>query len=95
MALALVLGKVNATPEQLVVRALCTLDEVAGAPRITGSALEVRGRVSNLAEGAFAEAVEEASRLCPVSNALAGNVEITVEATFEGSEARTREVVDA
>ena len=95
MALALVLGKVNATPEQLVVRALCTLDEVAGAPRITGSALEVRGRVSNLAEGAFAEAVEEASRLCPVSNALAGNVEITVVATFEGSEARTREVVDA
>jgi osmotically inducible protein OsmC len=95
MALALVLGKVNATPEQLVVRALCSLVEVAGAPRITGYALEVRGRVSNLAEGAFAEAVEEASRLCPVSNALAGNVEITVEATFEGSEARTREVVDA
>jgi len=95
MALALVLGKVNATPEKLVVRALCTLDEVAGAPRITGPALEVRGRVPNLAEGAFAEAVEEASRLCPVSNALAGNVEITVDATFEGSEARTPEVVDA
>jgi hypothetical protein len=72
MALALVLGKANATPEQLVVRALCTLDEVAGAPRITRSALEVRGRVSNLGEDAFAEAVDEASRLCPVSNALNG-----------------------
>jgi OsmC subfamily peroxiredoxin len=78
MALALVLGKANATPEQLVVRAACTLDEVAGAPRITRSALEVHGRVSNLDEGAFAEAVDEASRLCPVSNALTGNVEITV-----------------
>ena len=95
MALALVLGKANATPEQLVVRAVCTLDEVAGAPRITRSALEVRGRVSHLSEGAFAKAVDEASRLCPVSNALTGNVEITVEASFEGSGAKTRDVVDA
>ena len=95
MALALVLGKANATPERLVVRAACTLDEVAGAPRITRSALEVHGRVSNLDEGAFAEAVDEASRLCPVSNALTGNVEITVEATFEGSGAKTLNVVDA
>ena len=91
MALSLVLGKVKATPEQLVVRAVCTLDEVAGAPRITRSALEVHGRVSNLDEGAF----DEASRLCPVSNALTGNVEITVEATFEGSRAKTLDVVDA
>jgi osmotically inducible protein OsmC len=95
MALALVLGKANATPERLVVRAACTLDEVAGAPRITRSALEVHGRVSNLDEGAFAEAVDEASRLCPVSNALTGNVEITVEATFEGSRAKTLDAVDA
>ena len=95
MALALVLGKENATPEQLVVRAVCTLDEVAGAPRITHSALELYGHVSNLAEGAFAEAVDEASRLCPVSNALTGNVEITVEATFEASGAKTLDVVVA
>jgi uncharacterized OsmC-like protein len=40
-------------------------------------------------------AVDEASRLCPVSNALNGNVEITVEATFENSPAKTRESVDA
>jgi osmotically inducible protein OsmC len=95
MALALVLGKENTAPEQLVVRAVCTLDEVAGAPRITHSALEVRGHVRDLAEGAFAEAVDEASRLCPVSNALTGNVEITVDATFEGSGAKRRDVVGA
>lgn len=88
MALSLVLGKVDATPEQLVVRARCTLDEVDGAPRITHSALEVRGRVADLSEGGFAEAVGEASRLCPVSNALTGNLDITVEATFEGSRAK-------
>jgi organic hydroperoxide reductase OsmC/OhrA len=47
MALALVLGKANATPEQLVVRALCTLDEVAGAPRITRSARGTWARVQS------------------------------------------------
>jgi osmotically inducible protein OsmC len=93
MALSLVLGQANVTPEQLVVRAVCTLDEVAGAPRITRSALEVHARASNLADAVFADAVDEASRLCPVSNALTGNVEITVEATLEGSEAKTPEVV--
>ncbi len=87
MALALVLGKANATPERLAVRARCTFDEVDGAPRITRSALEVHGRVSDLDEDGFARAVDEASRLCPVSNALAGNVEITVEPTFERSAA--------
>ena len=93
MALSLVLGQANATPEQLVVRAVCTLDEVAGAPRITRSSLEVHARGSELAEAVFADAVDEASRLCPVSNALTGNVEIDVEATLEGSEAKTPEVV--
>jgi osmotically inducible protein OsmC len=94
MALTLVLGQANATPEQLVVRAVCTLDEVAGAPRITRSALEVHARVPDLAEGAFAEAVDEATRLCPVSNALTGNVEITVEASLEASRAKTRARVE-
>jgi organic hydroperoxide reductase OsmC/OhrA len=51
--------------------------------------------VSTLDGGAFAEAVDEASRLCPVSSALADNVEITIEATFEGSRAKTLDVVDA
>jgi osmotically inducible protein OsmC len=85
MALALVLRNANTTPERLVVRARCTLDEVDGAPRITHSALDVRGRVSDLDDGGFAQAIDDASRLCPVSNALAGNLEITVEATLEGS----------
>jgi osmotically inducible protein OsmC len=85
MALSLVLGKANATPERLTVHARCTLDEVDGAPRITRSALEVHGRVSDLDEAGFTSVVDEASRLCPVSNALAGNVEITVEPAFERS----------
>jgi osmotically inducible protein OsmC len=89
MALALVLRNATATPERLVVRARCTLDEIDGAPRITRSALEVHGRASDLAESGFAEAVDAARQLCPVSNALAGNVDVTVEATLEGSLATT------
>jgi osmotically inducible protein OsmC len=83
MALSLVLGEQKATPERLVVRARCTLDEVDGAPRITRSALHVRGWVSGLDEDGFAAAVEAAGKLCPVSNALAGNLDIWVAATFE------------
>jgi osmotically inducible protein OsmC len=80
MALSLVLTYANATPERLVVRARCTLDEVDGAPRITRSALDVHGQVTGLDEDGFARAVENARLLCPVSNALAENVELTVDA---------------
>lgn len=87
MALALVLGQAKATPERLVVRARCTLDEVGGAPRITRSELEVRGRVLGLDEAGFTKSVDEAHRLCPVSNALSGNLDIAVEAIFDESPA--------
>jgi osmotically inducible protein OsmC len=83
MALALVLGKAGATPEQLVVAAHCTLDEVEGAPEITKVTLAVRGKVTGLDEAGFGKAVDDASRLCPVSNALRGNVEIAIATTFE------------
>lgn len=85
MALSLVLGEAKATPERLVVHARCTLDEVDGAPRITRSALEVRGRVAGVDGEGFAGAIEKARQLCPVSNALAGNLELTIEATFDAA----------
>ena len=48
MALTLVLGENETPPERLTVTAACTLDEVDGAPRITTSALTVRGYVPRL-----------------------------------------------
>ena len=83
MALSIVLAEAKATPEQLFVRARCTLDEVDGAPKITRSALELSGRVAGLDESGFEDAVERARRLCPVSNALAGKVELSLRATLE------------
>jgi lipoyl-dependent peroxiredoxin len=79
MALALVLGENHASPERLAVNAACTLDEVDGAPRITTVALNVRAHVPGLEQASFEQAVERAAGLCPVSNALRGNVEISVQ----------------
>jgi osmotically inducible protein OsmC len=79
MALALVLGENHVAPERLTVSAACTLDEVDGAPRITTIELRVRARAPGLDKPALERNVAQASELCPVSNALRGNVEITVD----------------
>jgi lipoyl-dependent peroxiredoxin len=85
MALALVLAKAGAPPQRLVTRARCVLEEDHGAPRITEVAITVSARIDSLAAEAFQAAVDAASTLCPVSNALRGNVEIAIEAKLEGS----------
>jgi osmotically inducible protein OsmC len=85
MALALVLGAAGTPPERLAVDASCALDEVDGAPRITRVALSVHGRVEGLDEATFGVAVDRAAALCPVSNAIRGNVEISVDATLDAA----------
>src|SRR3954454_16377444 len=65
MALALVLGQNDTPPERVTVSAVCALDEVDGAPRITTVELTVRGRVSGLAADQFDGAVNQAAALCP------------------------------
>ena len=47
------------------------------------SHIVVTGRVPGLDQDGFAEAAKGASINCPISAALKGNVEITVEATLE------------
>jgi osmotically inducible protein OsmC len=78
MALALVLGENHTPPERLTVTAACTLDEVDGTPRITTVELRVRASVPSLDKAGLERNVAQAADLCPVSNALRGNVEITV-----------------
>jgi osmotically inducible protein OsmC len=78
MALALVLGENKTPPERLAVSAACTLDEVEGVPRITTVELTVRAQVPGLEAAVLEQMVERAADLCPVSNALRGNVEIKV-----------------
>jgi lipoyl-dependent peroxiredoxin len=85
MALALVLGENDTPPERVTVSAACTLDEVDGAPRITTVELTARARVPGLAADQFNSAVNQAAALCPVSNALQGNVTIRVDSELDQS----------
>jgi osmotically inducible protein OsmC len=78
MALALVLGENHTPPQQLAVSAACTLEEVDGAPRITTSELAIRAQVPGLEQTDFEQLLGRAAHLCPVSNALRGNVEISL-----------------
>lgn len=83
MALALVLGEAKSPPGQLAVSARCTLDEVEGAPRITAVDLSVRARLRGIDAERFERCLADAARLCPVSNALRGAVQINVTGKLE------------
>jgi len=77
MALSNVLAKAGNPPERLSTSATVTFVPGTG---ITTSALEVEGRVPGIDERSFREAAENARDNCPVSQALAGNVELSVTA---------------
>ena len=76
MALAGALARAGSPPEQL--RTSATVTFVPGTG-ITKIALTVEASVPGLDEAAFREAAEGAKANCPVSKALAGVGEITLE----------------
>jgi osmotically inducible protein OsmC len=59
-----------------------TFDRVGDGWSVTSSARPVRGRVPGASADAFREAAEAAKDNCPISRALKGNVELSVEATL-------------
>jgi osmotically inducible protein OsmC len=77
MALAGALARAGNPPERLETSATVTF--VAGTG-ITKSALTVVGRVPGMDEESFRAAAESAKEGCPVSSALKGNVELTLDA---------------
>ena len=80
MALAGGLAQQGHPPTRLETDAVCTLEQTDPGFRITSMRLSVRGEVDGLDEDAFRAAVEEAKEGCPVSNALADSIEITLDA---------------
>jgi lipoyl-dependent peroxiredoxin len=80
MALSHALAQGGNPPERLDTSATVTFEPGTG---ITKAALTVRGRVSGIDEAAFKEAAEGAKDGCPVSGALKGNVELTLDARLE------------
>lgn len=80
MALSAALEKAGHAATRIETRAAVTIETVAGAPKVTRSALEVRGKVPGIDQATFERVAEDAKRNCPVSKALQGNVDITMEA---------------
>jgi lipoyl-dependent peroxiredoxin len=80
MALSGGLAKAGNPPEQLSTSAAVTFVPGTG---ITSVALSVRGRVPGIDRESFREAAEAAKDGCPVSKALAGVPEISIDAELD------------
>lgn len=80
MAFASRLAKNGTPPSSLEVTAAVTFDKRDGGWGVTVSALTVRGRAEGIDEAKFRELAEDAKENCPISQALKGNVELSVDA---------------
>lgn len=84
MALSAGLGGAGTPPERLSVSADVTFaPKEGGGFFVKSSALSVVGRVPGIDQSAFVEAAEGAKDGCPISGAMKGNVDLSVEATLE------------
>ena len=79
MALSNGLAKAGNPPEKLETSATVTFQPGQG---ITKGALTVRGTVPGLDADGFRAAADDAKQNCPVSKALAGVPDVSVEATL-------------
>ena len=82
MALSAALADAGTPPESVNTNATVTLRFVDDAPTITSIALSTVGKVAGIDEAAFQKAAEEAKAGCPVSRALAGVPEVSLEASL-------------
>jgi osmotically inducible protein OsmC len=84
MALSHGLAQGGHAPARLDTEATSTFDKTDAGFRMTKIALRVQGDVPGIDEAAFREAADGAKANCPVSKALEGNVEITLDASLNG-----------
>jgi osmotically inducible protein OsmC len=80
MALSLELAQAGTPPARLEASASVEFQPGEG---VKSSHIAVSGRVPGIDQDAFSKAAEAAGEGCPVSGALKGNIDITVEATLE------------
>ena len=84
MALSKIVADAGGTPIAFDVTADVTLGpDPAGGNMITAVKLTVRGEVEGLDDAAFKECAEKAKAGCPISKALAGVGEMTLDAALE------------
>ena len=83
MALSNGLGKKGTPPQRLEVSASVSFEpKPEGGFRVASSRLTVRGSVASIDAAGFSQAAEAAKDGCPISGALKGNVELSVEANL-------------
>ena len=82
MALSAGLARAGTPPKRLESKAQTTFEQAGEGFAFTKVHLSIRGDVDGIDEESFRRAAEEAKDNCPVSKALGGNVEITLEASL-------------
>jgi lipoyl-dependent peroxiredoxin len=82
MALAGALARAGTAPQRLETEATATFDKVGEGFRMTTMRITIRGQVDGLDEEGFRQAAEQAKENCPVSQALKGNVGVSLDATL-------------
>jgi lipoyl-dependent peroxiredoxin len=82
MALANGLAQSGTPPTRLDSEATTTFEKTGDGFRFTAMRLSIRGDVAGVDEDGFRRAAEEAKENCPVSQALKGNVDVTVDAAL-------------
>ena len=83
MAFSHMLNLNGTPPTKLDVSATVTFDRVGEGFKVVSSALKVSGQVESIDAAKFVETAEAAKDGCPISQALKGNVDLSVEATLE------------
>jgi osmotically inducible protein OsmC len=83
MALAAGLTREGNPPQRLETEATTSFDKVGEGFKLTSIRLTIRGQVDGIDGVAFQEAAEAAKENCPVSQALKGNVEISLDASLD------------
>ena len=74
----------NGTPaENLHVKVEVSFDQVDGGWKVASSTIKVSGRVPGIDKADFNRLADDAKDNCPISQAIKGNVELSVEATLE------------
>jgi osmotically inducible protein OsmC len=79
MALSAGLARAGTPPKKLETDVVSTF---VGGEGIKSFAVTVRGQVPDIDDNAFREAAQQAVENCPVSQALKGNVEMSLDASL-------------
>jgi lipoyl-dependent peroxiredoxin len=84
MAFSNELAKAGFPPERVDVSVEVSADKTDAGWTVQRSAITVRAKVPGVDEALFQEKADAAKVGCPISRAISGSVEITLDATLEG-----------